>query len=258
MEKTNNKEYDVLINRYISGDMTDNEKSEFLTSLRESTDFRHRAHVLGLIAREIQHIDSEEDVKSLLGQTCEEDFLQKVEWLRKKKQASNWVKNCNSDGTCCIEPNGKEPKSRKLPVFRKWYYSIAAGIIAIFGIFTVYEHFSGPDMIDIANRQDIVMINYSRGTEDSLMVVKLNRMFNAIKDGNNTSNVVKSLNGLTSSDKNNPTIEYHQTEIFWNLAIGYLKLNKKDEAIKYLNKIVSSAEGTPIAAKAQQLICELE
>ena len=44
----------------------------------------------------------------------------------------------------------------------------------------------------------------------------------------------------------------------WNLAIAYMILEDKANAIKSLEEVVSSAEDTPLASKAKQLIKELE
>ena len=251
-------EYDELINRYISGDMNDSEKSEFLTSLERDVAFRNRAQMLGLITKEIQQINDDKEIKTIISQTTEDDFAESVKQLRNKKHTDNNPEGqCSTDGTCDKEQTKETAKIKKLFIPRKWYYSITAGIIVIIGMFTVYQKMSSPVLIGIGNRQDLKMITYSRGMEDSLMVADLNESFDVIKTGN-ARDAVNKLTELLSQTKNNPTIENHRTEIMWNLAIAYMKLEDKANAIKSLEEVVSSAEGTPLASKAKQLIKELE
>ena len=88
-------------------------------------------------------------------------------------------------------------------------------------------------------------------------MVDLNESFDVIKTGN-ARDAVNKLTELLSKTKNNPTIENHRAEIMWNLAIAYMKLEDKANAIKSLEEVVSSAEDTPLASKAKQLIKELE
>lgn len=258
MDINKNNEYDELINRYISGDMNDSEKSELLTSLDKDVVFRNRAQMLGLIIKEIQQINGEKEVKTIISQTTEDDFVERVKQLRNKKHADNCHEGqCSTDGICDKEQTKVPAKIKKLFISRKWYYSIAAGIIVIIGMFTVYQKMSSPDLMGIGNRQDLQMITYSRGMEDSLMVVDLNESFNVIKTGN-ARDAVNKLTELLSKTKNNPTIENHRAEIMWNLAIAYMILEDKANAIKSLEEVVSSAEDTPLASKAKQLIKELE
>ena len=66
MDIKKNNEYDELINHYLNGEMNESEKSEFLTSLEKDVAFRERAQMLGIIAKEIQQINSENVVKSAI------------------------------------------------------------------------------------------------------------------------------------------------------------------------------------------------
>jgi hypothetical protein len=103
MDIKKNNEYDELINRYLNGEMNESEKSEFLTSLEKDVAFRERAQMLGIIAKEIQQINSENVVKSAIEQSNEVDFAQKVKQLRNKKHAGDDAKgDCAEDGTCSI------------------------------------------------------------------------------------------------------------------------------------------------------------
>ena len=255
MDIKKNNEYDELINRYLNGEMNESEKSEFLTSLEKDVAFRERAQMLGIIAKEIQQINSENVVKSAIEQSNEVDFAQKVKQLRNKKHAGDDAKgDCAEDGTCSITT----PTIGKKRISRRWYYSMAAGILAIIGLFTIYQKFSSPNLVDFANKQDIYMITYSRTAEDSLMVVDLNSSFEVIKNGKDVHVAVNKLTELLANANDNPTIANHRIEIVWNLAVAYLKLDDKENATKSLEEIVSSAEDTPLANKAKQLINEIK
>ena len=250
MDIKKNNEYDELINHYLNGEMNESEKSEFLASLEKDVAFRERAQMLGIIAKEIQQINSENVVKSAIEQSNEVDFAQKVKQLRNKKHTGD----CAEDGTCSITT----PTIGKRHISRRWYYSMAAGILAIIGLFSIYQKFSSPNLVDFANKQDVYMITYSRTAEDSLMVVDLNCSFEVIKNGEDVRGAVSKLTELLANANDNPTIANHRIEIVWNLAVAYLKLDDKENATKSLEEIVSSAEDTPLANKAKQLLNEIK
>ena len=267
MEILKNNECDELINRYISGEMDENEKSEFLASLNKDEELRQRAELIGLIAKKIQEVNSDAVVTAAIQQTDEDDFRAKVLSIRQKRHShNNRAAQCSSEA-CAFDMDGEEiadygdvaeiapkPESNS----KSWWYSIAAGIIVIIGCFTVYQQLQSPDLMAIANEQNMQMISYSRGAEDSIMVAELNNTFEAIKTGKDVRPTIPKLTDLLLNANDNPTVENHKAEILWNLAIAYLKVDDKDNAIKTLKEVVAVAEGTPFAKNAQTLINKIE
>ena len=90
------------------------------------------------------------------------------------------------------------------------------------------------------------------------MVVDLNCSFEVIKNGKDVHVAVNKLTELLANANDNPTIANHRIEIVWNLAVAYLKLDDKENATKSLEEIVSSAEDTPLANKAKQLLNDIK
>lgn len=267
MEILRNNESDELINRYISGEMDENERSEFLASLNKDEKLRQRAKLIGLIAKEIQEVNSEAVVTTVIQQTEEDDYKNKVLSIRQKRHShNNRAAQCSSEA-CSFDIDRSEEEAADYgddtgiapkPKSKRWWYSIAAGIIVIIGCFTAYQQLRSPNLMAISNAQDMQLITYSRGAEDSVMIAELNNSFEAIKAGEDIRNTIPRLTALLSNANANPTVENHKAEILWNLAIAYMKVDDKDNAVKTLKKVVSVAEGTPFAKKAQMLINEIE
>ena len=265
MEILKNNEYDELINRYICGEMDEKEKSEFLASLNKDEELRQRAELIGFVAKEIQEVNSDAVVTAAIQQTDEEDFNNKVLSIRQKRHFHNNRAAQCSNSACSfdmkdeeIADDGDVAGTASEPKSKRWWYSIAAGIIVIIGCFTVHQQLQSPDLMAIANEQNIEIITYSRGAEDSVIVTELNNSFEAIQAGEDIHNTIPKLTALLSNANDTPTVENHKTEILWNLAIAYIKVEDKDNAVKTLKKVVSVAKGTPFAKKAQMLINEIE
>ena len=77
---------DDIINRFMSGEMSEDEKSDFLTRLETDDKLRQRAQLVGLIAREIHNVNSDDIIVDALSKTDKDEFRKKLQRIKEEKR----------------------------------------------------------------------------------------------------------------------------------------------------------------------------
>lgn len=239
---------DNIINRYISGEMSEEEKSDFLKSLETDEGLKLRAQMVGLIAREIHHVNSEETIIDALSKTDKDDFRKTLLKLKEEKSASDNVACSIEDGICIRKD---EQRKRKV---RRAVYSIAASLIVLLGCFSIYQYFSEPDYATLGGNQ--IVVTQFRGAGDTELANNLSVLSHKIKEETDIESVITQLDeyywhGDDSMLKN------YRNDIGWNLAIAYLMTNDKDNAIKVLNNIIKENSSREHVEQAKKLLDEI-
>ena len=240
-----NKNHDELINRYISGKMTEQEKSDFLTSLETNDSLRQRAQLVGLIAQEIHHVNSEDSIIDAISKTDKDNFRKKLQHLREEKCGSN-VAACSIDDGLCI----RKDEYKKKRIIRRTILSIAASIVVIIGIFSIYQHFSSPDYAVLGSKQQV--ITTFRGST----INEHTEIAQAIQDDKDIKSILPQLSQYYWDNDDKALKPFHD-DIGWNLAIAYLKINDKENAIKVLNNIIKESSSDAHIEQAKKLLNEI-
>lgn len=239
------KNHDELINRYISGEMTEQEKSVFLTCLETNDSLRQRAQLVGLIAQEIHHVNSEDYIIDAISKTDKDDFSKKLQHLREEKLGSNVVACSIDDGLCILKDEYKKKR-----IMRRTILSIAASIVFIIGVFSIYQQFSSPDYTELGSKQQV--ITKFRGST----INELTEIAQAIQDNKDIKSILPQLSHYYWDNDDKALKPFHD-DIGWNLAVAYLKINDKENAIKVLNNIIKESLSDAHIEQAKKLLNEI-
>ena len=239
---------DDIINRFMSGEMSEDEKSDFLTRLETDDKLRQRAQLVGLIAREIHNVNSDDIIVDALSKTDKDEFRKKLQRIKEEKRESK-VSACSVDDGLCI--NKDENKNRNM----RWrILSIAASILIVLGVFTVYQNFNRADYTSLGANQ--VVITTFRSAGDSLLISNLSDLSQRIKDGDRVEGAISQLSDYYWKDNNEDLKPFHD-DIGWNLAVAYLKVNDKDNAILVLDNIIKESKSQEHIKKAKELLNDI-
>ena len=241
---------DDIINRYISGEMSEEEKSDFLTSLETDEGLKQRAQMVGLIAREIHHVNSEETIIDALSKTDMDDFRKTLLKLKEEKCASDDVV-CSIEDGICISKGKDEHRKRRM---RRTVYSIAASLIVLLGCFSIYQYFSEPDYATLGANQ--IVVTQFRSAGDTELASNLSVLSQKIKENTDIELVITQLDEYYWHG-DDTMLRNYRNDIGWNLAIAYLMNNDKDNAIKVLNNIIKENSSREHVEQAKKLLDEI-
>ena len=239
---------DDIINRFMSGEMSEDEKSDFLTRLETDDKLRQRAQLVGLIAREIHHVNSEETIIDALSKTDKDDFRKKLQRIKEEKRESN-VSACSIDDGICIKKDENNNRNMRWRIL-----SIAASILIVLGVFTVYQHFNRADYTSLGAKQ--VVVTTFRSAGDSQIISNLSDISNKIIAGDSIDDAISQLSDYYWNDKNEDLKPFHD-DIGWNLAVAYLKVNDKENAMLVLNNIIKESKSQEHIEKAKELLNDI-
>lgn len=217
MEETlyNNEE---RINRYLQGEMTQEEEGLFEEDLAKDDTLRRQAEAMARIVKGMETVGKEHD----------------KEYIQKMKEAS---------------------RKRLTPV---WWMSIAAGLVILLTVgYHFYDRSQtiglGQQYAYVFSTETESLI---RGEEDEDVANKLNVLFDNAANGKDLDNTISQLEelwALAQSDTYNDYTTY-EPYIGWNLAIAYLRNNDKKEARKVLEELQKiSPTGTEYGDKILEL-----
>ena len=217
MEETlyNNEE---RINRYLQGEMTQEEEGLFEEDLAKDDTLRRQAEAMARIVKGMETVGKEHD----------------KEYIQKMKEAT---------------------RKRLTPV---WWMSIAAGLVILLTVgYHFYDRSQtiglGQQYAYVFSTETESLI---RGEEDEDVANKLNVLFDNAANGKDLDNTISQLEelwALAQSDTYNDYTTY-EPYIGWNLAIAYLRNNDKKEARKVLEELQKiSPTGTEYGDKILEL-----
>ena len=137
-----------------------------------------------------------------------------------------------------------------------WACSIAALFVVIFGVRNELRY---RELSAIVSPYYSVysMDDYSRGDVDSVTVAHLYTLFNNIQTQRNVSDIIKELKPIYATLDTDFTYSAYANDIALNLALAYIKDDQIDKAIPVLKKLEKDNPGTPIAAKAGEILKKL-
>jgi len=109
-------------------------------------------------------------------------------------------------------------------------------------------------------QNELPLSEISRGSDDEVIVAKLQNLFNSVSQGQNLDNTIETLDNYwqqSLSETYNDFTNY-SPQIGWNLAIAHLKNHDKSKAKDVLKTLIdNSEEGKEIKLKAEELLEKL-
>ena len=232
MYMNNIEQYDELIEKFLSGSMTSDEEASFKEELKTNPELKEHAKVVSSLIKGMKRKNEKEE--SLI-----------IEDIQKENAFQP------AAASMCGDNSTHGGKSRVIK-FIIWPISIAAVCILMFNIFSSTGDKGGELFENYYSEYSCETL--SRGDEDSLVVAQLSELFNGIKEHEDCSSIVKSLETIYNSLDKEYKYRAYANDIAWYLALAYIKNNQTAEAEKVLAKLVEDNPDTEIADKAQKLL----
>lgn len=235
----NIEQYDELIEKFLSGKMTSEEETSFKKELKVNPELKEHAKVVSSLIMGMKRKRGKDDAVVI------EETLKN----RTFRPAAATVAQPAAASKVGVGRN-------KVIKFVLWPLSIAAVCVLMFNIFS-----------STGDKESELFGNYyceysceslARGDEDSLVVVQLSELFNGIKDREDCTGTVKSLEAIYNSLDKEYKYRAYANDIAWYLALAYIKNDQTAEAEKVLEKLVEDNPDTEIADKAQKLLNDIK
>lgn len=247
----NIEQYDELIEKFLSGNMTIEEETSFKEELKANPELKEYAKVVSSLIMGIKRKREKEDAVII------EETLKNRTF---RPAAATVVRPDEQDASPAAASKvgeGPTPIGRnKVIKLILWPLSIAAVCIFMFNIFN-----------STGDKESELFGNYyseysceslARGDEDSLVIAQLSELFNGIKDSEDCSGTVKSLEAVYNSLGKEYKYRAFANDIAWYLALAYIKNDQMSEAEKVLAKLVKDNPDTEIADKAKKLLYDIK
>lgn len=212
-------EMDERIERFLRGQMTPEEEALLHEDLKNNPELREHALAVSSLVKGLQDKGKQHD----------KDIINEV---RAQKKPSNL---------------------RRLII---WSSSIAAALALVIG----YNFYA--ESVRYAQVNEMLSPYYehydpaslSRGEADSVTIAHLYTLFNRISEEKDMKDIIAELEPIYASLDTDFTYYPYATDIAWNLALAYVKAEKKEKAITVLEAIVRDNEESPIADRVKALI----
>ena len=208
------------INRYLQGEMTQEEEVLFEEDLAKDDTLRRQAEAMARIVKGMEVVGKEHD----------------KEYIRKMKG---------------------ESRKRLTPV---WWISMAAGLAILITVGYHFYDRSRTIALGQQYAQVFPVETIIRGEEDEDVANNLTALFNNVANGEDIENTITQLDSLwalSQSDIYNGYTTY-EPYIGWNLAIAHLRNNDKKEAKGVLKQMhLNYPEGTAMGDEVVALLNKL-
>jgi hypothetical protein len=220
---------DDLIDRFIQGQMDENEEKTFLEELNRNEELRERAILHARLVKGMAQVDDE-----IIGAYSEAEVSSK-----------------NNKAT--VVSIGKKHSAR-------WLAIAASIVFIVFVGFKSYDYYDTTSLgREYANTFPTSTI--IRGEANAGVDTELTTLFNNVTEGKNLENTtsrLKTLWDLAKQDTYNDYTDY-APYIGWNLAVGYLRNYEKAKARNVLSEMETIYDNeTIIGKKVRELINTIE
>ena len=231
---SNIENFDIRLELFLKGKMTEEESKTFLSELQSNPDLRERAQTMAAAIKNMKELKHEhgQRVASKIENLSEREFRKEAKLPQKTKIISLHTITRMSIAACFI------------------------GIIS----FGTYRYYIYNETIALGNRYyaEIPTELVVRDADD--VSAQLTRLFNNVKNNEDLDNTILNLeekfNMAISVDYNDYT--NYVNDIGWNLAIAHLKDGNRDDAVKTLELLISHSESDIVIEKYKKLIKEIK
>ena len=208
------------INRYLLGEMTSEEETQFEEDLKHDESLQQQSEVVARIVKGMEDVGNEHD-----------------KLLVEKMKASAV----------------KKPTT-------VWWISMAAGLAIILSLGYHLYDYSSTTRLGRQYACTFPMSEIIRGEEDEEVTNTLTILFDNVANGKDLDNTIVQLTDLWELSQSDTYNSYSTYEpyIGWNLAIAYLRNYDKKEAKEVLQEMQDDyPKGTAIGDKVDEILEEL-
>lgn len=232
---------DERITSFLKGHMDKEEEALFIQELNDNPELKAKAIAIARLVKGLKQVGHQRDskIKNAILASTENDVKEVAYNITHKK-------------------NSKLFSLRRMSVWLSTAASVA--IISWLGIgYYNYRQTTGLGD-EYANSFESSML--TRGAETSTDIEnKLQLLFEHVKEGKDLDNTIHELNlcwELSTMETYNDYTDYF-SEIGYNLAIGHLKDNEREESIKVLKKLIELTDNnSSIHKSSQELLNRIE
>lgn len=211
------EELDELIERFLSGRMTEEEEESFKKELKQNPELKAHAHEITSLIMGMKRKHQKEDAK--------------------------------------VISDTAKATHRKIVKYLLWPISIAAIFLLIFYPFAnsgnKYDAIFNNYYVNYDSE------TMARGEEDSTTIVQLAKIFSDIKESKDCTKSIQDLENIYASIDTDYTYRAYANDISWYLSLAYIKDKQVDKAKEVLRKLIKDNPETEIADKAQKLLAEI-
>lgn len=240
-------EMDERIERFLRGQMSPEEETQFHEDLRNDAELREHAQAVSALVK---------------GLWIKEKHRDKCATHRIVRDSQAPLRPCGMEIAADEEetPLAEPKKPNNLRRLIIWSSSIAAALALVIGynfyaesaryaqvnemLSPYYEHYDPTSL--------------SRGDADSVTIAHLYTLFNRIQEEKDMKGIIAELEPIYASLGTDFTYYPYANDIAWNLALAYVKAGEKEKAISVLEAIVRDNEDLPIKDRANGLIKTIE
>lgn len=226
----NIEQYNELIEKFLAGKMTSEEEASFKDMLKNDSNLKEHANAVTSLIMGLNRKKRKEDLIII----------------------SDVIENATSG----VEAASKQPDGKKVVKFILWPLSIAAICVLMFNIFSATGD-QNKELFD-SNYSTYSYDSSIRGDEDSLVVTQLTELFNEIKEKEDCSEQITSLEIIYKSLDKDYKYRAFANDIAWYLSLAYVKNKQFKESENVLNKIINDNPDTEIAERAEKLLNDIK
>lgn len=242
--------YDELIEKFLAGKMTPEEEKSFKEELISNQELKEHAKVVSSLVKGMKRKKEKGDAAIIEETINHVGFHGTAARIPAACIPVASIRDGHGGSTPTTPSRGKVIK------FILWPISIAAVCVLMFNLFISNGDKGGELFENFYSEYSCETL--SRGDEDSLVVAKLSELFNGIKEHEDCSSIVKSLETIYKSLDKEYKYRSYANDIAWYLALAYIKNNQMLEAEKVLAKLVVDNPDTGIADRAQKLLKDMK
>lgn len=229
-------EQDDRITLYLKGKMTSQEEQAFVQELNNNPELKARAVAMARLVKGMKEV----------GKTQDEDVI-------------GAILSADENDVKSVARNATTRKAKVVPMqtMAKWL-SMAASILLVVWLGIGYHDYRTTTGLGEEYGTQFTTSQLSRGAGEPTEVdTRLAQLFDNVankKDLDNTLHELSLCWELSAQETYNDYTDF-APEIGWNLAIGYLKNNKRKQAKATLEKLIEVApESTAIGNKAREVL----
>lgn len=255
IEEQKGMQDDSRIASFLRGEMTNEDALAFEEELKKDEELRSRAVSIARLAKGMKEVGSVKDRHIMDSfSSVDETVINNV--LRTTLENSGSIKVCAAPKR---RPEQQKNELKNLPKIFRWM-SVAASIVVILAVGLYYNDYR--NTVSLGEKYaDAFIVEQSsiRGSASQEIEEELIALFTNVQDGKDLKNTVHRLSILWEVSTLNTYNDYTDSAFYigWNLAMGYLKLNDKENAIIVLSSI-TEMDSNEISEQASLILEKLK
>lgn len=258
-----------LIERFLCGNMDDNEEARFMASLKADEQLRDKAVAMAYLVKAMKAEGSRHDrqLMQAMSSLDSSDVAQVAARVARDPEPGTTATAIGPAQEPTIVTDGGNASAAGGHKKGKLLYGlfmtlsvVAATVIVFWGCSYYIDYRRTTRLADEYATAFVMEPTATRGAGDEEVARQLSRLFACVRSGRKLQVVKNRLCDLWQLSQQPTYNDYtaYSSLIGWNLAIAYLKDNDKTRAQEVLTALASHADSEAVRAKAAELLAKLE